>query len=404
MATSNNLLVLTIWSYEDALIQAYTLPYVRIIRKQVASDRKIFLVTLEKRDLTLAEKATIKSRLREGGIEWLSFRYQPMSATAMLRWLIVSIQLFVVVVSKKISIIHCWCTPAGAIGYGIAKILHCKLVIDSYEPHAEAMVENGTWARGSLITRLLFWFERKQTKRADFIISTTESMRSYAQSRYGVTIRNFLVKPACVDLNLFDRRNIANNDLAGQLGLDGKIVCVYAGKLGGIYLDKEVFDFIKVAIDHWGNQFRFLLLTNHTKDEIEILCKQAGVDSGFVILKFVSHSEVPAYMSLGHFALTPVKPVPTKRYCTPIKDGEYWSLGLPVIIPANISDDSDIILKHRIGAVLPALNTEAYKAAIAKVDLMLHDPTLAEKIRAVATKYRSFEIAESVYHTVYSKI
>jgi glycosyltransferase involved in cell wall biosynthesis len=404
MATSNNLLVLTIWSYEDALIQAYTLPYVRLIRKQLADDRKMFLVTLEKRDLTTAEKAAIKSSLRSEGIEWLPFRYRPMSAMAILRWFGVFMNLLVVVIRKRISIIHCWCTPAGAIGYGIARVLNRKLVIDSYEPHAEAMVENGTWANGSLITRLLFWFERKQTERADFIISTTEGMRGYAQLRYGITIEKFLVKPACVDLISFDRMIIRNDDLAAQLGVEGKIVCVYAGKLGGIYLDKEVFDFIKVAIDYWGNKFRFLLLTSHHRDEIQKFCKQAGVDPDFVIIKFVSHREVPAYMSLGHFALTPVKPVPTKRYCTPIKDGEYWSLGLPVIIPANISDDSDIILKHDIGAVLPTLNAEAYKTAILKIEPMLHNPALSERIRAVARQYRSFEIAETVYRTVYSKI
>ena len=45
---------------------------------------------------------------------------------------------------------------------------------------------------------------------------------------------------------------------------------------------------------------------------------------------------------------TPVKPVPTKRYCTPVKDGEYWALGLPVIITEGISDDSGIIRENGI--------------------------------------------------------
>ena len=42
-----NLLIITYWSYKDALIQAYTLPYVKLIRKNLEDHQKIYLVTLE---------------------------------------------------------------------------------------------------------------------------------------------------------------------------------------------------------------------------------------------------------------------------------------------------------------------------------------------------------------------
>lgn len=214
-----------------------------------------------------------------------------------------------------------------------------------------------------------------------------------------------LVKPACVDLDQFNLISARDEDLAAELGLTGKLVAVYAGKLGGIYLDKEVFDFLKAAHDRWGDRFRTLLLTGHSEQEIESFCRNAGLDRAVVVTRFVPHHEVPRYLALADFALTPVKPVPTKRYCTPIKDGEYWAMGLPVVIPAGISDDSAIIQREGIGAVLVSLTAESYRAALDTIESLLTVPKdqRQRKIRDVAFRYRNYTIAEAVYKQVYGR-
>jgi hypothetical protein len=107
-------------------------------------------------------------------------------------------------------------------------------------------------------------------------------------------------------------------------------------------------------------------------------------------------------MNLADFAICPVKPVPTKRYCTPIKDGEYWASGLPVVITKGISDDSDIIAQHDIGFVLQNLQPDEYQKAISKIDLLMQTPGTREKIREVARQYRNFRIAEEVYRLIYA--
>ncbi|MGC4022152.1 MAG: glycosyltransferase [Cyclobacteriaceae bacterium] len=400
-----NILILTYWSYNDALIQTYTLPYIKIIRKNLPQGSKVYLLTLEKDGQTLKspKRSGIETALKIDGIEWLPIQYQPFGALAFFMWILASLKLSVLILRKKISVIHCWCTPAGAIGYLLATLLNRKLVIDSYEPHAEAMVENGTWSRKSLAFRLLFWLEKKQTEKAEFIVAATKGMREYAQEKYGVSIRQYFVKPACVDLNLFSVKDIKNEKLLDELNLSGKIVCVYAGKFGGIYLDKEVFDFLKVASEYWGESFRVLILTGHKRNEIVSFCNSVGLSPDIVISLFVDHKQVPKYLGLGDFAITPVKPVNTKRFCTPIKDGEYWALGLPIVIPANISDDSAIIEEKEIGAVLGHLDDSAYKEAIKRIDNFLRQEPNSRynKIRAVAEQYRSFEIAEKVYSSIY---
>ncbi len=402
--TRNNILALTYWSYPDALIQTYTLPYLRIIR-QLDSIGSITLVTLEKQKETLQDADNhIQNELAKNHLAWKPFHYKPFGIHALWMWLKAGIELVWVIRKNKINVIHCFCTPPGAIGYVLSKITGCKLILDSYEPHAEAMLENGTWSRNGLAFKLLFAMERLQTKRADTIIATTAGMFHYAQEKFGVTISKFHVKPACVDLALFSADILRDKKLLDELGLHDKIICVYAGKLGGIYLREEVFQFFKAAVEKWGDRLRVLMLTNHSREEIEKDCATVNINPTIVITRFVAHHEVPRYMALGHFGITPVKPVPTKKYCTPIKDGEYWALGLPVVIPANISDDSDIVLRHEAGAVLTTLSKVEYDRALAVLDNLLKQPEAQTKmrIRRLAETYRNFQIAEQVYKAVYS--
>lgn len=402
--TQQNILVLTYWSYPDALIQTYTLPYLQIIKK--INDRNtLTLVTLEKSKHVLQDSDNkIKNRLATDKIDWQPYLYKPFGWRGLLMWLSAGFSLLRLIRKQKIHVIHCFCTPPGAIGYILSKITGCKLILDSYEPHAEAMVENGTWKKNGVAFKLLFALEKFQTKRATTIIAATSGMHQYAQQKYGVAISDYHVKPACVDLDLFSSDRLKDETLLTELNLSGKIVCVYAGKLGGIYLREEVFAFFKAATKQWGDLFRVLMLTNHTQQEIELDCAKAGLDPQIIITRFVAHQDVPRYMALGHFGITPVKPVPTKKYCTPIKDGEYWALGLPVVIPAHISDDSDIILQHRAGAVLNALTQSEYERALIEIDTILKQPESETKsrIRNLAITYRNFQIAHQVYGTIYS--
>jgi len=55
MKNENNILVFSHWSFKDALIQTYTLPYVDIIRKIISPEIRIFLVTAEQQQIALTK-------------------------------------------------------------------------------------------------------------------------------------------------------------------------------------------------------------------------------------------------------------------------------------------------------------------------------------------------------------
>lgn len=402
MNLKGNILILTQWSFKDALVQTYTLPYVDIIRNLISKERKIILVTAEQLDIALTENETqeVNKQWEEKNMLLVPQPYKKFG----LKKIIASAgnlgKLGKLIKREKIKIIHAFCTPAGSIGYLLSKISGADLIIDSYEPHAESMVENGTWKKNGTAFKILFTLEKKQTKKASTLIATTQGMKEYAKRKYGINVKNFFVKPACVDLNKF-KLSVKDQELMNELGLSNKIVCVYAGKLGGIYLKKEVFEFIKACYDHWKNEFKFLMLTNASSEEIEKEMERVGLPNETLISKFVFHNEIPRYLLLGDFALNPVKPVPTKRFCTSIKDGEYWATGLPVVISPNISDDSGIIEANNTGVVLNYSDPLTFKNGILSIEALLKDTDLRNRVRQQAIQYRSFEIAENIYRKIY---
>ncbi|HEU5166435.1 MAG TPA: glycosyltransferase [Chitinophagaceae bacterium] len=401
---SENVLIITFWSFKDALVQTYTLPYVNIIRRKIPRDTKIFIVTFEQQRVALSapELDQQNKEFAKENIQLVAFPYKKFGLKKLISAVGHLFSMIRLIKSKRIKRIHAFGPNAGSFGYLLSKMTGKELIIDSFEPHAEAMVENGTWKHNRGAHLILSKFERWQAKRAKHLIATSSGMFEYSIKTYGFKPESFFVKPACVDTNLFFPRK-KDETLLRAMGLENKIICVYAGKLGGIYLNDEVFDFFKVCYDHWGESFRCVMVTNASGNEINKQLARVGIPSEIIISKFVFHTEVPKYLSLGDFAINPVKPVPTKRYCTSIKDGEYWAMGLPVVITPNISDDSDIIMKNNIGVILTGFDQAHYKKAVEDIDKIFtqNKTELQQKINEIAKKYRSYKIADDIYTEIY---
>jgi hypothetical protein len=396
MDNKKNILVLTYWDYNDALIQTYTLPYVKIISENLKANERIYLLTLNKNKKDIV--------FEHPKIKILSLRYIPYGITAFFyySWMLFFLWYFILI--KKITHIHVWCTPAGVFGYLLSVLTGRKLIIDSYEPHAESMVEVGEWKKNSLPHKILFWFEKKMTHKAQYLIATTEGMiKEYAPSRYEFNPekKNWFVKPACVDLDLFKPDENKRLEFRKKLNLEDKIVGIYAGKFGGIYLEDEFFQWLKVAQDFWKEKYFFILLSSQPKAYIEEKCKIYGINSEYIGHYFVSHHEVVEYLNIADFGITPVKPVYTKKFCSPIKNGEYWAMGLPVIITRDISIDSGIILQYNAGYVLDQLSYDEYIKSVQNINQIITNPEHKKQIRILSVHYKNNLTAKKIYSIVY---
>jgi len=402
----SKVLVLTYWSFRDALVQTYTLPYVKLIAQQ--TQQPVWLLTLEQEQLAMSaeQRAAAEKELAGHGIRLVTLPYLPFGVKAMLAWRSHLKKLRALIRSENIDTLHAWCTPAGAIAWMLARKTPCRLIIDSFEPHAEAMVENGTWKKSGAAFRILFNLEKRQAARADALIGLTPHMQQYAEKKYGVSSKNFFVKPALIDFSALPAiSETQKENLRNELRLRDHVTCIYAGKTGGIYLERELFDLFKAGEERWGEKFAVLLLSATPAEKLERLAAASGLDKKKLRIRFVPQQDVYAYMSLADFAVNPVKPVPSKRCCTSIKDGEYWAMGLPVIIPPGISDDSDIIAQNGTGVIWDDLSPEGCRAAIGKMDRLLHGDRaeLSARVRRQAQQHRDFRLAEEIYARIYGK-
>jgi glycosyltransferase involved in cell wall biosynthesis len=388
------ILFITQWEYNDALVQTYTLPYINIIKNLTSAYSS--LVTIGRGN----KKLSIKKRGRN-----IVMELPDPTGFFRLQWMFNIIILRKIIKKGKFNVLHAWCTPAGSVGVILKMICtKLKLVLDSVEPHAEAMVECKIWGRG-LKFKGLFYLEKLQIKKADYLIFAAKGMDKYISGKYKLNISDYFVKPACIDLNMFSENLIKDTQLLKRLGLDDKIVCVYAGKFGGFYLEDETFEFIKQCEEYWGkDKFRFLLLSNTTDEYLESKRLKYAIDKQTTIKLFVPHNEVPKYMGMADFAISPYKPVPSKRYGTPIKNGEYWALGLPIVITPGISEDSEIIKENNAGVILQGFTHEDYIKSIKEIDTIISFGSrrdIYSMIRPLAEKYRNFSIAEKVYSLIY---
>lgn len=394
-ATQKRILFITQWQYADPLVQTYTLPYVQIIQKIAFGYSYVVTTNSKQGTISIKKKGNIISIELPSGKGFL-----------FLGWAINILSLQRILKKKSIKTVHTICTPAGAIGV-VLKMMDKSLTlnIDSFEPHAEPMVENGTWKKSGLKFKVLFYFEKLEAKKADNLILAAPGMEKYVKEKYKTVITGYSVKPACTDLDAFSDKYIGNPELIHKYNLADKIVCVYAGKFGGIYLEDETFAFIKNCELFWGkDKFRFLLLSNSTDEYLAEKIAKYGIEASTTIKLYVNHKEIPFYMGLANFAISPYKPVPSKKYCTPIKDGEYWAMGLPIVITPEISIDSEIVKDNMAGAVLDSFDEEGYVKAIMQIDAILKGKDRAEiykRIRPLAEKYRNYNIAENVYKKIY---
>ncbi len=394
---------MTSWSFAGPLVQVATLPHVRMLQQAAGPNTQVVLVTQEKATypMTEAERSEAHQTLREQHITWLPLDYKPFGAGAALRWA----KDFAVLVhacrKHNVEVIHAFGTPIGFIGEPLSKLLRIPLVLDSYEPHAEVMVENGTWPRNGRAFKWLFASEKRQAHHATAALATTAAMEDYAKRTFGAAPSLLVPRPAPVDLERFHPDTSVHPDLAAWKG--DHTLAVYAGKLGGIYWKEEVFALMATSMQHWPGGLKWALLTDLPEHEVHALASEAGVHLDHLWIHHASPDEMPALLAAADFALNPKAPVPSQRYSTSIKDAEYWASGLPVMIPPGISDDSELIATHRAGVVIEGVDFRGACRAMAQL-LAEDGPGAKTRARQLAEDHRSLAASQLAYNKVYGPL
>ena len=397
------------YSFKDPVFQSAVLPYFTGLAEQ--GPFRFVLLTFEqhKYRTLLVEKYKIRNELKHRRIIWYDTKWhsgflKPLKKVFDFLWgMLLSLYL---IIRYRTTAIYSEGFPGAIFGFCLSIVTRRPHIVHTFEPHTDYMVEAGVWKKNSWEAVLLRYFEKQVAKQASHIMTATNAMIDKLQKQ-GVKAQLHRV-PSCVDTTVFKYSENARVKIRKQLGIaDQDKVIIYVGKFGGMYLDKEVIEFFSVVKCESKNNFKFVILTTDDHQQIHDWLQEYGMKINDVHIDSVQKNEVPNYLSASDFGFVPVRQHPGKRFCSPIKDGEYWACGLPIIIYSGISDDFLLAKKNQIGIIVENTSVESHRKTAQEIDKwIIDDGVLAIRkcARDFVTEDRSIRKFQVLYAQIFNDL
>lgn len=389
-----NVLYISYWGLNESLTDSTVFPHLKIAG-EFERVKKITFVTVERtsdtlRKVNLPKVEHIPLRSSQTGIatfnQILDFIKFPGQLVALCKL-------------KKIDLILAKGVFAGALAHKVSKKCKIPYVTESFEPHANYMIESNEWDRSKLKYKFLKKWEQEQIEQAAHLFTVSDNYKLFLEKTYNRS--NVSNIPCCVYLNDFKYSEGDRKTIRQTLEIpETSIVGIYVGKFGGIYYEEEAYQLFREAFDFFPD-FRLLILTPNDRQILSTELLKKNVDLQKTNILFVKHEDVPKYLSASDFAFSTIKPAPSRKYCCPVKNGEYWANGLPILLTDGVGDDYQIIEKEDGGALFN-LKKGNTKEALIKIKALIQKKDYRINISALAAKYRSFEIVRTIYAKLFN--
>lgn len=338
------------YSYKDPVFQSAVLPYF----EKTSPNHQYVLLTWEQDQFKLNpdEIHCITKELKALNIKWYRTKWHSGSFKLLKKiydFLWGYILSFFLIIRHKVKYVYSEGFPGAIIGHYLSLTTKTKHIIHTFEPHAAYMEEAGVWKKTSWEYRLLKFHEAKVAKNAYKIITATSSFKQKLIDDYIIIESKILVMKSCVDTQKFNFNLSARNEIRNELNIKAdQLVISYLGKLGGMYMDEELFKFFSHCNNSYPDRFYFMIFNNLPSEDVYKRLEFYNIPVKRVFHKCLEKHEVADYLSAADFGFVGVRPFPSKLFCSPIKNGEYLACGLPLIIPDNVSEDVKDIKEDKL--------------------------------------------------------
>ena len=399
-----NILFQTYWGIDEGLTQSTVYPNISQLA-ELPNVNKIILSTIERDGHKVNYTGPINSKIFHNP------RYSKNLPISVLNkifdFIYFSISLIKICKKEKIDYIIGRGALAGALSIIVGKITKTPVVVESFEPHAQYMLESGVWSKKGLKYKFGSYWENKIVQNAKFVITVSNNFKTLLV-KAGTPESKVEVVPCCVDLNHFKFDKVNRNKLREKLDIhEITKLGIYVGKFGALYHDLEAYKIFKKVLEIFNEDFFLIILTPDNKENV----RQNLLDVNFPETKFfinkVPHNEVPYYLSAADFSFALQTPKHSNLYLSPIKNGEYWANGLPILSTEGVGDDDEIIKNEGVGFCYDHRKEESLVQAIESIKKLIYSQSrelLFEKIFETAVKHRNFEISKNVYKKIFGNI
>jgi glycosyltransferase involved in cell wall biosynthesis len=388
------------WGAAEPLGQSLVLP---AVRKLADLGAELTLVTFEKPgDLACPEEmARIRGSLDKHGVRWIPLRYHKRPKVPATAFDIFNGAARSIIARLKASpdIIHARTFIGGMIGMAIAPILRSKLIYHNEGFYPDEQVDAGVWKMNSAPHRVAKRLEERMYSSADGIIAMSgrgkeEIIGLTAVRRKGTPV---IVVPSCVDLGHF-RFTRSGPPAEGEA-----LRLVYSGSVGGRYHLDSLARFVAVAAESTG-PLQLCVLTRSDHALVESMLSNSGLDRSFWSIQSLPYSEMPVELAKQHAGLHFLQKGISEHGGSPTKIGEYWAVGLPVVVTANAGDTDEIIRRERVGVVVASHSDAAYMRAAVELVSLLQDAELRGRCRRAAETHYALEGASHRQFSLYNDL
>ncbi len=330
-----NIIFITFWGVGDSLSQSSAWASLRSLL-QVDNINLVVYVTLERGRTGYVIDRNFKldePRIAHIGVGTGECRYHRLiEPFIVMSHLHRSIKELGVAIDKIIG----RCSPT--IPYAIYSSLVFKVdyLIESFEPHADDMLETKQWSR--LGPKYLFQkvAEKLALRSARTLITVS---KKYASHLHSINTNLWLETVPCTASDMFfDHHRYSIEDVKEKIGVTrDDILAVYVGKFGGLYEDEKAFEFIKVLCELHEN-VKVIILTSQVDYAVSMM-KKHKIYKRLALCDTVPHVKIPEILHACDFGLSFIRSTRTSQYCSPIKHAEYLAVGIPILMFDYGGDD-----------------------------------------------------------------
>jgi len=403
-------LYVSYFGLREPLVQRQVLPYLAELRQGLDG---AWLLTFEPRSPARwngAARSALLETLDRRDIQWSHLRYhrKPTVPATALDIVLGALRVVQLARRHRIDVVHCRGHVPMAMGALAKRVLRVRLVFDIRGFLPEEYVDAGVWRAGGSLFRLTKRVERHLFAAADAFVVLTDRARQHLfgerqdADAFG---RPFAVVPCCVDLDEFvapEPSSVARAKAA--LGIGSRRTYVYAGQLGGWYLDEALISFLCRARVRDPSAFALVVTPSPATRLKEELAK-GGFDESSLLIRPARPEDVPRYLLAGDVGLSLIKPCFSKLSSSPTKIGEYLAAGLPIVSTAGIGDVDELLTAHRAGWLLRGMDPAAFDEALRGMDALLAEPGLRMRLRGLAReKLDLHSVGGRLYRGLYARL
>jgi glycosyltransferase involved in cell wall biosynthesis len=399
-AAPARVLYVVYWGAAEPLGQSLVIP---TIRRLSSLGVVTTLVTFEKsRDLeNRLERQRIRDELASAGIEWIPLRYHKRpkwpatffdTANGTARGVVAGLK-------NSVQVVHGRTFIGGIIGRCIAALIRKPFIYHNEGFYPDEQVDGGVWRNGSPAHRLARSIERHLYATARGLIALSRRACATLGALPEVKRRAtpVVLVPSCVDLDRFRWRGPRPWRTGEELRL------AYVGSIGERYVFERVAELVARGLAQ-GLDIRLRVLTPAEPRHVDGILVRHGISSGRYTVARVPYAEMPIELANNHAGVMVLTQGLSEYGCSPTKVGEYWAVGLPVVITPNISDSDEIIARERVGVVISGERPACYERALNELVQLLQDEDLAHRCRAAAERHYALVSAADRQASLYRQL